>query len=235
MGHDSTSDMRQFICGDKAADRTIVIAGDSHAAMWLAAINPAANRTGWKVILLEMQNCHMPILHFWHNETNTPYKDCDIWRQWALDEINKVKPQIAILTSAYFNPLDFDHKPISNQEWAQGTAAALQQISTIPQRFVFGDIPYLEQSTPECLAAHQDDVTACSAPVSTAVNSEHIRTEAAATAAAGAVYVDPTPWLCSSICTPVIGNMIVYTNRFQISRTYAAWLSGVVQEELHLH
>lgn len=40
------------------------------------------------------------------------------------------------------------------------------------------------------------------------------------------------PWLCSAVCTPVIGNVTVYRNRFHLTATYARLLRGVLEKAL---
>ena len=37
---------------------------------------------------------------------------------------------------------------------------------------------------------------------------------------------------CSAVCTPIIGNMLVYENQYHITETYATYLSGALQNAL---
>jgi hypothetical protein len=97
---------------------------------------------------------------------------------------------------------------------------------------ILGDMPYLEQSAPECLAAHSSNVQACAVKASTAVNSEHGAADKATAEAAGATYIDTTKWFCSDICEPIIGTMVVYQNQYHITGAYSRYLSGVVATSL---
>jgi hypothetical protein len=40
--------------------------------------------------------------------------------------------------------------------------------------------------------------------------------------------VDTTPWFCSDVCAPIVGDMVVYQNEYHITAAYSRYLSGVV-------
>jgi hypothetical protein len=58
---------------------------------------------------------------------------------------------------------------------------------------------------------------------------EHGDLERRIAAEAGAQYVDVTSWLCSSVCTALVGDMDVYLNQDHITATYATYLSGALE------
>ena len=84
----------------------------------------------------------------------------------------------------------------------------------------------------ECLAAHEDDVQACSSPRATMLPYLYADTDRAVAKQAGVQYIDVFPWFCSSGCTAVIGNMVVYGHSNHITAPYAAYLSGALQAAL---
>jgi len=84
-------------------------------------------------------------------------------------------------------------------------------------------------SPPDCLAQHTHDVRVCSTPVAAAKVAEHADVERQVATATGAHYLDVTPWLCSSVCTAIIGNMDVYLNQDHITATYATYLTNAVE------
>ena len=59
--------------------------------------------------------------------------------------------------------------------------------------------------------------------------------EQAAASASGASYVDPTPWFCSLVCTPIIGRDIVYLDQAHVTATYARKLELVLGSSLGFH
>jgi hypothetical protein len=221
------------VYGDKTAKKTVVLYGDSHAGMWASALDVAGQRAHWKLVLLAKPACAVPMLHFWLETTQRPNTQCDTWHTWATDKIVSLKPDLVVLTSLFTGPRDFSKKDITEAEWAQGMTATIDKVKKSGAKVaILGDMPYLEQSAPECLAAHSNNVQACATKASTAVNSEHGAGDKATALAAGATYVDTTKWFCSDICEPIIGSMVVYQNQYHITGVYSRYLSGVVASSL---
>jgi hypothetical protein len=84
----------------------------------------------------------------------------------------------------------------------------------------------------ECLAAHEEDVQACSSPRATMLPYLYADTDRAVPKQAGVQYIDVFPWFCSAVCTSVVGNMVVYGLRNHVTATYATYLSGALQAAL---
>lgn len=217
------------VYGDENGAKTLVLYGDSHAGMWESAFDVAGKRTNTKVVLLAKPACAVPTLHFWLETTQRPNTECDTWHTWATDKIVALKPDTVVLTSLFQGPRDFDKKDITEAQWAEGMTSTITKVKSSGAKVVvLGDMPYLEQSAPECLAAHADDVSACARPADEAIFADHAAREKATAKANGATYVDTTPWFCSDVCDPIIGNMIVYQNEYHITAAYSRYLSGVV-------
>ena len=111
---------------------------------------------------------------------------------------------------------------------AQWQAGLEQSISSITspgtKKVVWGDIPYLAQAGPDCLAAHQSDVQACSTPASQAVLTDHEQTLKAAAQATGATSLQQhrgSPrrsarlLSVSTACTPMLTISLVRTPYLQ--------------------
>ena len=58
------------------------------------------------------------------------------------------------------------------------------------------------------------------------------QSERSAATAAGVRYVNVIPWTCSTVCTDIIGNMIVYYSAGHLTRTYSTYLSVVLSGAL---
>lgn len=220
--------------GDPRGKRTLVLFGDSHAAMWLPGFDAIGKRIRWKVVLLAKAGCGAPDISFWDPFRRvSPFKECDQWHSYAIARINKTKPDLVVLTSEYLTP-DSDH-PVwpSTSVWTAGLIKTLDLIkSARTRKIVLGDIPYLTQPGPDCLAAHQDDVPACSTPASVAVKANRIRAEQAAAARTKTRYIKVAPWFCSATCTAIVGNKEVYFDAYHASSTYIIYLSGALQAAL---
>jgi hypothetical protein len=223
------------VYGDKQATKTVVLYGDSHAGMWESAFDVAGKRTHTKVVLLAKPACAVPALHFWSETTNSKNTPCDAWHTWAADKIVSLRPDMVVLTSLFTGPRDFDKKDITDVQWSAGLTTTLGTIKTSGAKMVvLGDMPYLEQSAPECLAAHTDDVKACARPAAQAVNWDHDAAEKKAAEAAGAKYVNTVDWFCSDVCSPIVNNMVVYQNQYHITAAYSRYLSGVLATSVGL-
>jgi hypothetical protein len=221
--------------GDPAGSRTIVLFGDSHAAMWFSAFDLMGKRQHWKIVLLEKSSCSAPSTSVTREERSVgkvaaPYPECVQWRQAAIGRINKLRPDLVVIGDDT-NNIAPDGSPMGPGAWSEGLEATLAQIRPASTgKLILGDIPHLSQgSPPDCLVLHANDVQACSTPREVAMAAEHGDLERRIAAEAGAQYVDVTSWLCSSVCTALVGDMDVYLNQDHITATYATYLSGALE------
>jgi hypothetical protein len=214
--------------GDPRGAKTVVLFGDSHAGMWSTSLDLAGRRGGWRLRVFEQDGCPAPRITFFKD--GVPNAGCNDFREAAIAAIVASKPDVVVVTSATYYQRVGKDAFASAEEWQAGLSAVLRDLKASGARLiVLGDEPVLAQSAPECLAAHQQDVERCATPRETALQGVYQEAEQAAAAANGATYVDPTPWLCTKVCSPIIGRMLVYRNRFHITATYAAFLSGAVR------
>ena len=218
------------VLGDPNGRKEMVVLGDSHALMWLEALNSIAAQAHWKLIDLGKPSCPAEIV----TPINPPgigpsggrYTICDKFHQWAIRWVNQAQPNLLVITQEsdtfYFNA----------KQWGTGMSALLKDIkSPKTRKVVLGNIPQLPKDPPACLAAHINDVQACAAPRAVAV-SPFTQVERAAARQGGAGYVDTTPWFCSATCPPIVGNYEVYLDRPHITATYSMYLRGVLAQAL---
>jgi peptidoglycan/LPS O-acetylase OafA/YrhL len=222
--------------GDANGTHTVVLYGDSHALMWAQAINDIALRAEWRFVLLAKAGCPVDMLPYTDpvgfNSPGGEWTACAQWHQFALDRINRLDPDMVIVTQAtHAAP---GGRAYTAAQWRGGLEDTLR-LMTGPRtrKVVLGDIPYLPQAGPNCLARHMDDVQACSGPVSLS-HTPQDRAERAAARATGAQYLDLAPWMCGGSCTAVVGNYEVYADRYHLTITYARFLEEVVNDTLRL-
>jgi hypothetical protein len=225
--------MGSCIFGDTSATHTMVLFGDSHAEMWFSGFNALAMRRHWRLAYLGKSGCSAPYLHYFDGTRRRAFTECDKWHAYAVDRVRKMHPAVIVVTSEYFTPEDAQRRQIDPATWTAGLVKTLRLLAAPHvKEVVLGDIPYLAQSAPECLAAHENDIGHCSTPASSAILTDHAAAEKKAAAETGASYISTVPWFCSSQCAPVIGNMVVYFDAFHISQTYATYLSGALEAAL---
>ena len=91
---DTTSTLCEF--GNLESDRTVVMFGDSHAAMWIPALDRIGKENDWKIIQLTKPGCVAPDLQIWSNSLGREYAECDQWRDWAVGQIAKIHPDVLL-------------------------------------------------------------------------------------------------------------------------------------------
>ncbi len=220
----------ECVYGNPKAKRTFILFGDSHAGMWFDGLREAATLAGWSMRIFYKTGCPAPMITFY-----TDGAACNAFRASAIAAIRRLHPQMVIVTSASFEQAVSKSAVASSSQWLAGMTSTLRRLKSPQTKLVIlGDIPLLSQSDPECLAAHESNVQACATPRDDALKGVYGDAEAAAAKATGAQRIDVTNWLCSSICPPIINNILVYRNQFHITRTYSLYLAGVLRAALHL-
>jgi len=219
--------------GDPHGTRSMVVVGDSHSQMWFYTINAIAKKAHWQLWYLSKSYCPAALLQFTKDQLGGEYSTCDSWHQFVINRINRLDPDVVIVTQENRAPPN-NAKPYSNAQWEDGTKAFFQLIRAPRAHFVIiGNIPMLPQTGPDCIARHTNDVQACSATRAASETPYH-QAEAAAVESFGGRYIDPTPWFCSNVCTPVIGNYDVYFDHYHMMGPYGLYLEGVLAQALQL-
>ncbi|WP_250000118.1 SGNH hydrolase domain-containing protein [Actinoplanes sp. M2I2] len=224
------------VFGDRAGATDVVLYGDSHAGMWLPALSEIAERRDWRVQFFGKPACPSLSLTVWNQQEQRPFTECDRFRAFVADRVAAIRPELVIVTNESFSQKRDRGQLISPGEWQAGLTSTLRTLRRFAGRVVvLGDTPVLDQSAPECLAAHPDDIEACSTSRTAATARTWNAADAGAAEATGSGYISVLPWLCTAVCTPVIGNITVYRNRFHLTATYARMLNGVLEEALLKH
>ena len=219
--------------GDPAGSTKVVLYGDSHAGMWLPAMIRIATERHWQLRLFGKPGCPAPRLAFYDQQRSRPFAACDRFRDFVLGRIRAERPQLVVLTNESFSQKLNRGVLVTPAQWQAGLTRTLGALRGTGARVVvLGDTPVLDVSGPECLAAHARNVAACFTTRAAATRRVWNGADEAAAAATGSSYVSVLPWLCTTICTPVIGNVTVYRNRFHLTATYAGMLSGVLEDAL---
>ena len=218
------------ILGDPTGSREMVVLGDSHALMWLEALNAIAKQAHWKLVDLGKPGCPAELVTPKNppgiGPAGGPYTICDTWHSWAIGWINQAKPNLVVVTQ------ESDQFYFSASQWQKGMVSLLKDIKPPRTRkVILGNIPVLPADGPTCLAAHTDDVSACSASRAVAV-SPFTQVERNAARLAGAGYIDTTPWFCSATCTAIIGHYNVYLDQKHLTATYSMYLRSVLARAL---
>ena len=212
----------------------MVLYGDSHAAMWLDAIASIASDNHWRLVALTKGDCPADLLPYenpsgW-GAAGGEYSVCDRWHRFAVARINRLHPDLVIISQEVRNRPDGRSYPPAL--WKRGLTTALNQLD-VPKSdvVVLGNIPTLPSSGPECLSRNRDDVQRCSGTISY-YSQRYVRAEQAAATKAGGHFIDVTPWFCSTICTAIVSKYEVYFDLYHITLSYTFYLKGALAESL---
>ena len=216
--------------GDQSSSRLMVLYGDSHALMWVPAFRALANASHWRLVLFAKVGCPAT----W---VDNPQYHCVQWHRWVSGWINRAKPDVLVISQSDLQtvPGPTASEPISysTAQWHAGLDELFRSFRVPSMRTVLlGTTPVPTQPTPGCLGAHPSDVQACWTPVSAAIPS-FSSVDRSTALADGVQFVDTTPWFCSSVCTPIIGDYVVYDDWSQhISGPWVSYLRVVLRQSL---
>lgn len=217
--------------GDPNGTKLMVIYGDSRAQMWVSTLERVGAITGWKVRLVAQGGCPVADLPFQDHRTGSPDRDCDEFHATGIEVIKNLHPQLVVAASNVGHKLATGEVPTPAQ-WQDAWVSTFQKLTQPGTRLaLLGAIPTWDNNDAQCLAAHTQDVQACSTERAKAV-SEYFEAEKAAADRAGAHYVDTVPWVCADRCEPVIADTIAYYNPFHFTKRYSVYLSGAVADAL---
>jgi peptidoglycan/LPS O-acetylase OafA/YrhL len=222
--------------GDPKGTRTMVLYGDSHAAMWFVAFNDIAKWAHWKLVVLSKGFCPVDALPYGnpsgYGRPGDVFEACDQWHRYATARINRIHPDLVVMTQEFTQ--DPAGHAYSAAQWQRGLTVAVDGLTVPKDRIVvLGNLPGVGHSGPACLARHPTSVERCWFPPVSALT-RYDGAERAAASDAGARYVSTTPWFCSSICTAIIANFEVYYDPYHVTGTYATFLEGTLAQSLSL-
>ena len=220
--------------GDKTSHDVVVLDGDSHAAMWINALDRYGRQAHKKVILFWLGNCGVASyssVKYWSYSANTGNWDCRPWQNWVVGQVRDIQPQTLVLSSNIFPDMEDPHKTLSPDKWSRGMTLSLASFKKASPRssiVVLGGTPFFERSLPSCLYFHKTDVRSCSSLRDKTLYRTLSAADSRAALSSGARYVDVVPWFCSTVCTSVVGNMALYSEGKHITSTYATFLTDVL-------
>jgi hypothetical protein len=228
--------VERCIYGNASGATTVVGFGDSHATMWFPALEAMAASRGWRYESFGKSTCPPAVLPpIWSPDLGHMYPACSTWRQAVLARIASERPALVVVMTARHYGGEFKFEVYSRM-WLEGLSQTVAQLRATGARVVvLGPVPKAPGDIPDCLAEHLNRVSACEASPAQEVNADGVAAERAAVTAAGATYVDVTPWFCTTTrCPVVVGNTLVYRDDNHITTAYAEWLGPVLDATLNL-
>jgi hypothetical protein len=180
---------------------------------------------------LTKSGCTGADIPIWNAITKRVYDECAAWREAALERIRAEAPALVIVSnsSGYRTNVDGEWVPVdkARDRWDAASTRTLSRLVPLAHHVVvIGDTPRANADPPVCLSAHLQDAAACAVPYAVAVRPAWTAGESAVSAAVGATFIDPTPWVCrTDPCPAVVGRLLVFRDQHHLTATYARALA----------
>ncbi len=227
-----TTEPKTCVFGDPSSPTSVVLFGDSHAAQWFPALDRLARVKGWKLITFTKSACTPATVEVYYPAFGRAYTECDDWRTRVFQALRTIRPTAVIMAmSRSYLLLDGTTTPTALDRpdlWDAGIATTLSRLAAVTHDVVLiGDTPRSQFDVPVCLSKHLADTLACATPFSSSVDVGRTADDARLAAAAGATFIDPTPWVCpSEPCPAVIGSYLVFRDAHHLTTPFSTALAG---------
>lgn len=213
--------------------KTIAVLGDSYAIAWMPGIRAAAEGANYRVVPLTKGQCPAASVRV-TRDGGTDYPECGEHREWALDQVREIKPDLLILADA-----DNTLSRLASGSGGDGTPSAVNEV----EDGLSDTIAAVQDSVGEVLVLApppagrnlQDCVTRVGAPddcVSTVSEQWREMQEAqeGAAGSTGARYVATDRWFCdaSGECPGFVGTTPVRVDTSHITPAYSRFLAPVL-------
>ncbi|MEV0170749.1 acyltransferase family protein [Streptomyces sp. NPDC050803] len=211
----------ECVIGDKEADKTMVLLGDSHAFQWGNAFNELGRELNVKVITVIKSGCSPEVYKITREDLGREYTECTSWRKTALAQIAELKPDVVVVTNRAQNT--------TTREGAQDTFGKLKD--TGADLVYLTDTPFPNRNIPDCLAKGSEEIATCSPKAEEVIDRAEFRTmEREVAEEHGAKVVDTIPAFCADgYCPAVIGGKVVYWDYSHMSGSYSTSLAPYLQ------
>lgn len=115
--------------GEKLAEKTIVLFGDSILAQWFSILPKLFPEPTWKIIVFTKSSCPLVDEDFIYSRIGKTYQVCTDWRNSVLDELDIIQPDIVIMgNSARYN--------FTDSQWQEGGFRVIKRISQSSKKVI---------------------------------------------------------------------------------------------------
>jgi peptidoglycan/LPS O-acetylase OafA/YrhL len=205
--------------GDRTSSRVVVLYGDSHAGMWLPALDLLGQRDGFRVVPLVKLGCAPFDVHQVHR--GAPLSSCPLFHQWALRQMAGLRPAVVVV--AYRGLLEVVPDPGESEDeaWSAGAARSLRALERVADRVeVVSDISFLDYSPGDCLTDPHSTMASCTQHEQALTERGNELTRAAARTT-GARWVDVGDLVCRHRrCPLVVRGVVTYRDASHLSTTW---------------
>jgi hypothetical protein len=224
---------RAPICplGDLDGKRKVVVYGDSHAGVWLPALDRIGRNAGFRVIPLIKLGCAPFRVGQTHDGAAFP--SCRMFRGWAERKIARIHPAMVVLGYRGFLAVDPDPGETIAESWQQGVRATVRELlGHTRELVVIGDVPSKGLRPDDCLSDPTVDMGTCTTPVEAKVVQANQVTRRV-TVATRARFVVAQNLVCAAGRCPLVVNRIVtYRDPSHLTKTWTYRITGELRARI---
>ena len=226
------------VAGDPAGKKVMVVYGDSHASMWMTALDVIAKSSGYKIYLFAKLACPIVEVPIWSYQLNKPFNECIEWQQLVLPKIQSLKPDVLVVTNQW-KPAVIDGKKSdfdTQNLWSTEFPKALSKLKGFTNRLiVLSNNPSMQQDSVACASKPKANLGLCASGRNQAGNVQINRIEEESTKSLKATFINTVDFACNSyLCPVVVGDKFVYFDQWHFTATYVKWLTPVLRKAMNL-
>ena len=210
--------------GDLTSSRTVLLLGDSTAAMWSGAFVELAQHNHERLVLVAKTGC-APWLtkDLIFGGGRNPW--CSAWHRFEVAEAQRLHPSAIVVTG-------FVGVPAQPSQVRAGITRLLVALKSItPDVSLLSNLPAVPpngQDPAACVLVHPSDLSGCNLSVEAfmaAYGGFRADLRAGATTS-GAHYVDLDPLMCTATWCPVlVAHHLVYRDLFHLNTAYVSYVA----------
>ena len=131
--------------GDIKSKRTLVLYGDSHAAMWANALSSIATQDRFRIVVLTVGNCGVADLNMWDHYSVASSKGCTAFRNWVPGYVKGLHPFAILVAFIKDQTIEtYAQTPVAPSVFESGLAKSLKHLLTVsPRVLLLGEQPTL--------------------------------------------------------------------------------------------
>lgn len=213
------------------------------ALSWLPGVREGLEAQGWRIQNLTMAQC--PTADVQIVATNgvggaeiPGFNDeCSAHRTWALEQAQKIKPDLVIMSNNKAALKSGATGEKAHQEWTAGYQSYLLKFKEVAKKVVILGFPAEGKNLAECVTKfnHPADCSTVADLTLEGLSREKMNAILlAGKEGVAATYVDPTPWLCTADkkCPPFVGTTPVRVDAIHLTDAYSKKLGPALAQAL---
>ncbi|MGC5167033.1 acyltransferase family protein [Luteimicrobium sp. DT211] len=219
--------------GAKNPTKRIALVGNSHAGYWQPALADLAKKNGWQVTTYLASQCYTVDAV----QLIGPASDgenCRKLARWQVASVANGHYDLVVIADRTWLQLKGVSKA-DRGDVARGLYAKTLQTWTragVPA-LVLRDVPFHQQSVPDCVAQSSTDLAACADPEKTALIRDPLFEAAEADTSGKVSTLDLTRRFCKDgTCYGVVGGVIAYFDQGHMSATFSRTLEPDIEAPL---